>query len=109
VRGASVGMTMTARTRASRAARATVCAVLPEENATAPRALVLRERENLVRRAAHLERARALKVLALEEDAPAGHLVERARVRDRRPVHERAYARLRDAYEIECQHRRSDG
>ncbi len=41
-------------------------------------ALVLRQGLYPVRRAAHLEGARALEVLALEEDAAARRLVERA-------------------------------
>src|ERR1043166_5933070 len=98
-------MTMTARTLASRGDRDGLRVVAGREGDDAARALLIRERENLVGRAAHLEGAGALEVLALEEDAAARQPVEGARGDDGRAVDEGADARLGQADEVECQHK----
>ena len=76
--GASSGMKTVAVIPSSRAARATACPWLPALAATTPAArwLVVEQRE-LVRRAADLERPRALQVLGLEPDLTAGARRER--------------------------------
>ena len=75
-----------------RAASATACAWLPDEYATTPaRALLGREPGQGVERAAELERADALQVLALEQ-----HLGPELGVDARRAQHRRAVGVARD-------------
>ena len=78
-------MKMRARAPTSRAAHATAWPWLPALAATTPaRAARVVEARELVVRAAHLERARALEVLRLEPHLPARELRERLRAVDRR-------------------------
>src|SRR5947209_20589712 len=79
-------MQMMAVVPTMRAASATPCVIAGRVRHDAARALGGGERQELVQGAADLERAGALEVLALEEDAAPARIVERRRRDDGRAV-----------------------